>query len=189
MSEDERVGHRELLQDFIESYRNETCLWKTTCKDYHDGNKKNAVYDRLIEKYKPIDPNATRDTVVKKINNLRTTYKKELNKIKTSCKSGAGTDEIYKPCLWYFELLSFLYDQEVPRPSTSNIDDDENETQSTTGIGSTSYDFPDSDRDTPTLAYSDNELDTPTPANRSDSERATSISGGVRPRPKKKYIN
>ncbi|CAG5016817.1 unnamed protein product [Parnassius apollo] len=40
MSEDERVGHRELLQDFIESYRNETCLWKTTSKDYHDRNKK-----------------------------------------------------------------------------------------------------------------------------------------------------
>ncbi|KAJ8710860.1 hypothetical protein PYW08_009375 [Mythimna loreyi] len=47
MSEDEKVGHRELLQDFIESYRNETCLWKTTCKDYHDRNKKNAAYDRL----------------------------------------------------------------------------------------------------------------------------------------------
>ncbi|XP_039751715.1 uncharacterized protein LOC120627754 [Pararge aegeria] len=188
MSEDERVGQRELLQDFIESYRNETCLWKTTSKDYHDRNKKNAAYDRLIEKYKPIDPNATRDTVVKKINNLRTTYKKELNKIKKSCKSGAGTDEIYKPRLWYFELLSFLYDQEVPRPSTSNIDDDENETQSTTGISSTSYDCPDTDRDTPTLAYSDNESDTPTPANRSDSERATSISGRVRPRPKKNTL-
>ncbi|KAH9645338.1 hypothetical protein HF086_002964 [Spodoptera exigua] len=30
MSDDERVGHREQLKDFIESYRNETCLWKTT---------------------------------------------------------------------------------------------------------------------------------------------------------------
>lgn len=127
MSEDERGGHREQLQDFIENYRNEICLWKTTCKDYHDRNKKNAAYNRLVEKYKSIDPNATRDIVVKKINNLRTTYKKELNKIKQSCKSGAGTDEIYKPRLWYFELLSFLYDQEVPRPSTSNIDEDENE--------------------------------------------------------------
>lgn len=61
MSEDETVGHRELLQDFIESYRNENCLWMTTYKDYHDRNKKNAACDRLIEKYKPIGPNATRD--------------------------------------------------------------------------------------------------------------------------------
>ncbi|KAL4705387.1 hypothetical protein ACJJTC_002410 [Scirpophaga incertulas] len=83
----------------------------------------------LVEKYKAIDPNANREIVVKKINNLRTTYKKEINKIKKSCKSGAGTDEIYTPRLWYFELLSFLYDQEVPRPSKSNIDEDEDDNE------------------------------------------------------------
>ncbi|CAH1985755.1 unnamed protein product [Acanthoscelides obtectus] len=87
----------------------------------------NAAYHRLVQKYKNIDPNANRDIVVKKINNLRTAYKKELNKIKKSHKSGAGTDEIYTPHLWYFELLSFLYDQEVPGPSISNMDEDENE--------------------------------------------------------------
>lgn len=127
MSEQDRNGHRDQLEEFIQCYRSETCLWQTKSKDYHDRNKKNAAYNRLVEKYKIIDPNANRDIVVKKINNLRTAYKKELNKMKQSIKSGAGTDELYTPHLWYFDLLKFLYDQEIPRPSVSNINEDENE--------------------------------------------------------------
>ncbi|XP_063535902.1 uncharacterized protein LOC134745756 [Cydia strobilella] len=192
MSEIKRGGHREQLQEFIESYRSETCLWMTKSKDYHDRNKKNAAYRRLVEKYKVIDPNANRGIVVKKINNLRTNYRKELKKIKTLCNSGAGTDKIYTPRLWYFELLSFLNDQRVPRPSISNIDDDENEKQSTASIGSTSNerDTPtpnhsDGDRDTPRLKYEyfDMDQDTLTP-NRSDSDRDTLTPVSERSRPR-----
>ncbi|GBN64239.1 hypothetical protein AVEN_77229-1 [Araneus ventricosus] len=32
-------------------------------------------------------------------------------------KSGAGTDEVHTPKLWYYEMLSFLEDQTVPRTS------------------------------------------------------------------------
>jgi len=32
-------------------------------------------------------------------------------------KSGAGTDDIYKPNLWYFDSLMFLKDHEMPRSS------------------------------------------------------------------------
>ncbi|KAF5281599.1 hypothetical protein FQR65_LT02919 [Abscondita terminalis] len=89
--------------------------------------RKNAAYNRLLEKYRPIDPSATRAVVVKKINNLRTAYKKELDKWKGSQKSGAGTDEIRTPTLWYFHFLDFLYKQEIPRSSISNISDDDSE--------------------------------------------------------------
>ncbi|GBN18442.1 hypothetical protein AVEN_52503-1 [Araneus ventricosus] len=32
-------------------------------------------------------------------------------------KSGAGTDEVRTPKLWYYDMLSFLEDQTVPRSS------------------------------------------------------------------------
>jgi len=38
--------------------------------------------------------------------------------VKSSIASGAGTDDVHKPTLWYYELLSFTLEQDVPRPST-----------------------------------------------------------------------
>ena len=49
--------------------------------------------------------------VKKKFNSLRTNFRKELKKMRYSKKSGAGTDEIYDPTLWYFNEMSFLQDQ------------------------------------------------------------------------------
>lgn len=92
-------------------------------KDYHDKQKKNAAYNKLLEKYKLIDQNADRDTVVKKINTFRTHYRREKKKVEESCRSGSGTDEIYEPTLWYYPLLNFLGDQETPRNSSSNLNE------------------------------------------------------------------
>jgi hypothetical protein len=47
-------------------------------KDYSDQNKKGQAYEALIEKYKQVDASANKETVTKKINTLRTVYKKEL---------------------------------------------------------------------------------------------------------------
>ncbi|XP_073417762.1 uncharacterized protein [Dendrobates tinctorius] len=62
------------------------------------------------------------ETIVrKKIQSLRTVYKKELIKVEKSRKSGAGTDEVYVPTLWYYDLLSFTRDQEIPRKTVSSM--------------------------------------------------------------------
>ncbi|KAK8396060.1 hypothetical protein O3P69_005272 [Scylla paramamosain] len=34
-------------------------------------------------------------------------------------KSGAGSEEVYKPSLWYYDLLHFLYDQDSARSARS----------------------------------------------------------------------
>jgi hypothetical protein len=49
---------------------------------------------------------------------------KELRKVIKSARSGASADDPYKPSLWYFDLLSFLIDQENPRESISSIEED-----------------------------------------------------------------
>jgi hypothetical protein len=52
--------------EFIELFRQEECLWKVKSKDYYNRSKKDASYGTLIGKVQAVEPDATRDTVVKK---------------------------------------------------------------------------------------------------------------------------
>lgn len=117
------MSNRDVLEEFLHIYQNESCLWNIKNKDYHNRDKRSAAYCKLIEKLKEIEPNADRDLVTKKINSFRTAFKKEYHKVAESLKSGAGTDEIYTPKLWYYNQLSFLKEQCIPRSSRSNMSD------------------------------------------------------------------
>jgi FMN-dependent NADH-azoreductase len=68
---------KDLLLEFIELFRQEECLWKVTSVDYYNRSKKDASYRTLIGKVQEVEPDATRDTVVKRINNLRSAFRKE----------------------------------------------------------------------------------------------------------------
>lgn len=48
------------------------------------------------------------DELKTKIKNIRTTYNREVSKIVASKKSGAGTDDIYKPQLTWFPIADRL---------------------------------------------------------------------------------
>jgi hypothetical protein len=74
----------------------------------------------LVDKLKEVDASATKDSVVKKISNMHSSYRKELKKVKDSKRSGSE-GEVYEPSPWYFHLLDFLYEQEISRNSISNI--------------------------------------------------------------------
>ncbi|CAJ0967758.1 unnamed protein product [Ranitomeya imitator] len=72
----------------------------------------------MVAIYKEHHPTETVDEniVRKKIQALRTVFKEEVNKVEKSQKSGAGTEDVYVPKLWYYDLLAFTRDQEIPRP-------------------------------------------------------------------------
>lgn len=122
---DLRQCSREFLTDFIALYESFPCIWRVKSKEYSDRDKKAEAYEMLANKFREIDVTANRETVVKKINSLRSVYRKELAKINKSIRSGAGEDEIYKPSLWYFDLLHFLNDQETPRQSRNTMEENE----------------------------------------------------------------
>lgn len=128
---DIRQWSKEFTVDFIELYRNYPCLWRIKSSDYSDRNKRNNAYENLCSKLQEIDETATKETVVKKVDSLRSNFRKELKKIKESKRSGAGTDNVYIPKLWYFEKLQFLLDQETPRSGVSNIPESESNEGST----------------------------------------------------------
>lgn len=79
----------------------------------------------MVEKMKEIEPKMDRAMVHTKINAFRTSYRRELKKVKLSIKSGVGNDDIYKPNLWYFNELDFLRDQEGQMQGTFTMDDNE----------------------------------------------------------------
>ncbi|CAG4992834.1 unnamed protein product [Colias eurytheme] len=116
---------------FIKLYKSLPALWKIKSY-YSDRNKKNDAYEQMIIKLKEVEPEATKDTVKKKNNSMRTCFRKEMKKVKASTRSGASTDDIYEPTLWYFHLLDFLTDHETPRESVSNFDDLTQNTTTTT---------------------------------------------------------
>lgn len=123
---DLRQISKKFLLEFIEMYRSFPSLWKIKSREYSDRIKKDNAYEQLMVKLKEVDVDATKDAVKKKIDSLRAGYRRELKKVIASKKSGAGSGDVYIPNLWYFNELSFLSDQEIPRASVSNIEENEN---------------------------------------------------------------
>jgi hypothetical protein len=128
-----KMNKREATFAFIEAYRSLPELWDTENKHYSNRVQKAAAYDTLIEKLKVLEPDASRESVVKKINNLRSTFRKELKKVNDSKRSGTSADDLYVPSLWYYNELLFLVDQETPDRSWPTVgrlpvegDEDEN---------------------------------------------------------------
>ncbi|VVC36332.1 MADF domain [Cinara cedri] len=68
------------------------------CKDCTNREKNNEQYDVLVEKYREYFPDADKQEVIKKVNYLRTNFRKELKSIRDAEKSGTGTEDI-KPSL------------------------------------------------------------------------------------------
>lgn len=120
---DMRQWTRDFLLEFIELYRSLPCVWKIKSAEYRDRVKKNKAYEVLLLKYKEVDDNATIKTVKQKIDSLRGAFRKEMKKLKESSRSGAGSEDIYKPHLWYFDNLSFLTDEETARRGVGNLED------------------------------------------------------------------
>jgi hypothetical protein len=117
--------NKQFWTEFIELYKSLPAVWKVKSELYKNRNLKSEGYEAMVTKLKEIDSNANRETVKKRINGLRTNYRRELNKIKESKKSGAGTDDIYIPTLWYFKDIDFLRDQETATEGTSTMDSDD----------------------------------------------------------------
>lgn len=103
--------------------------WKIKSDLYKNRILKQECYVQLTNKLKEIDPTAHINKTKKKINTLRSNYRRELKKILMSEKSGAGADDIYLPSVWYFEQLEFLRDHEMQMPGISTMDEESNDPQ------------------------------------------------------------
>ncbi|KAJ8970708.1 hypothetical protein NQ314_001055 [Rhamnusium bicolor] len=121
----------EFIRKLIDIYQRHPALWKVKAKCYANRDLRKKGYDELLKHFKTGDSNATQETVRNKINNLRSAFRKEFKRIKSSKKTGSSTDDVYAPNLWYYDLLLFTAHQEEPRNTvSSNKSDDDENTQS-----------------------------------------------------------
>jgi hypothetical protein len=78
---DTRYFPKDLITEFIEVYHHHPALWKVKSKEYVNKNLKNQVYVAPLEICKKFDPSANKDTVCKKNQSLRGSFRKELKKV------------------------------------------------------------------------------------------------------------
>lgn len=109
---DLRIQSREFITEFINVFRENPCLWKTSLIEYKIKSVKQSAYHKLLEISRKYEPQTSIDDVKKKIQSLRASHRKERRKVKDSLRTGSGIDEIYVPKLWYYTELDFLDDQE-----------------------------------------------------------------------------
>ncbi|XP_077292210.1 uncharacterized protein LOC143915433 isoform X1 [Arctopsyche grandis] len=109
-----------LLRKFIENYETLPLLWDQTHPDYCNKFKRNAALGKLLRIYIRLKPGATVIDVKRKINSLRSNYRKELKKIIASKSSGDSPDDVYSPTSWTFYALNFLDKIEQPENSHQN---------------------------------------------------------------------
>jgi len=92
--------------------------------------KREIAYDKLLSFLKEYDKSLSNlkvEDVKKKIDCLRTSFRREYKKVEDSKKSGAGCTDIYTPSLWFYEKMMFIKNSETPRSSKSTLDITESE--------------------------------------------------------------
>lgn len=72
-----------VIVEVLELYKRLPCLWDPAHHLYHTKEERNRAYHILLEKYKTINPDATRDIMKKKIDNMRNAYRREYKKVCT----------------------------------------------------------------------------------------------------------
>jgi hypothetical protein len=77
---------------------------------YIMGYEPREAYNDQHNKFEHVKPNIMRDTAVRKINCMRSEFRKQLKKVRNSIRSGASAYEVHESALWYFkERFHFLF--------------------------------------------------------------------------------
>ncbi|XP_075229669.1 uncharacterized protein LOC142329169 isoform X26 [Lycorma delicatula] len=124
---DTRYLNKEFMMNFLELYKSHSCLWKVDSKDYKNRYLKTKAYEELVELCKKIYDKADKNFVVKKIQAIRGSFRKEFKKVEQSKRSGIA-DKLYSSKLWYYDLLLFTKDEETPNESLNNETYEDSET-------------------------------------------------------------
>jgi len=95
------------LREFIEIYEILPELWDPDDPLYKSKKQRNLALDKVVIVFDKIKPNAIHNDLKKKINILRSNYRKELKEILASKCSQNSTDDVYEFLSWKFHSLKF----------------------------------------------------------------------------------
>ncbi|KAH8347682.1 hypothetical protein KR084_000155 [Drosophila pseudotakahashii] len=103
----------DFIDDFIEEYKCNPCLWKADSADFRNRSRRQEAYAKLIDVATKHGEMYNVERTKQKINNLRCAFRHQLRKYNEVKKKGEKY-EPYCPKRRYFESLMFLKDEEIP---------------------------------------------------------------------------
>ncbi|XP_013106980.2 uncharacterized protein LOC106086739 [Stomoxys calcitrans] len=108
-----KLEERRLCVEFLELYKTMPSLWDMSSEEYHDKELKKINYERLLQKFRQMEPMASMKEMKRKINVLRTNYRREVKRLE-NCPIEERSQ------LFYFEAMDFLrhsdrFQQQQPR--------------------------------------------------------------------------
>ncbi|VEN50461.1 unnamed protein product [Callosobruchus maculatus] len=114
---------REQVTVLLEEYRKWPNLYKVKSVNYKNRNKRREALDSIVDAVKTVKSDVTSADIQSKFQALKQNAQRERKKCIESQRSGAGTDEIVEPSLWYFNLIQFVFDDMDPRPAVDSLQD------------------------------------------------------------------
>ncbi|CAG4936259.1 unnamed protein product [Parnassius apollo] len=69
------------------------------------------AWELFKDKLQEIEPEANFAATKKKIEHMRSAFKREYKKVKELKRTGAGANDVHVPNLWYFNLLLPILDK------------------------------------------------------------------------------
>lgn len=110
----------EINLKFVQLYREEECLWNASIPSHKDKQMRNSSLEKIRDILNKDGIEMSIKEIKNKIKNLRATYCQELTKIEKSERSGAGTAEVYKPkIIWFEEMHNFI--KKVPMKRKTSV--------------------------------------------------------------------
>lgn len=113
MSLIDKKEERAFIIDCLKVYKSLPALWDAQSPEYRKKDKKNEAYEILVDKFRERYANINRKDVTKKINALRTNFRKELKRMR---QEGRKNSE-----LWYFDEIKFLKDEAATKEEVNFI--------------------------------------------------------------------
>lgn len=98
----EKNEERAFIIECLKIYKSLPALWDAKSPEYRKKDKKNEAYEILVRKFREKYANINRKDVTKKINTLRTNFRKEVKRLSQERR------DVSK--LWYFDEMKFLID-------------------------------------------------------------------------------
>ncbi|XP_077287296.1 uncharacterized protein LOC143912036 [Arctopsyche grandis] len=107
---------------FVEQYEMQEVLWNVRLSQYKNKEARAAAVNQIIQNSDI--PGMSAEGVLKKINNIRSTYQQEKSKMQKSIDSGVPAENIYIPSLPWFHIADrFLPSVIKTRKSFINLSD------------------------------------------------------------------
>lgn len=103
---------------FVELYKEQEDLWNMNIPTYKIKGARQKALQEIVTQMGL--ENFTVPDAIKKIKSLRATYNQEFSKIEKSASSGAGTDDLYKPTMKWFNAMSEIMKIGVLKRDTFN---------------------------------------------------------------------